>query len=418
MISTLTLAGSPSSPSSARRHIADVLRGWKVCSEETVETTRLVVSELVTNAIRHPGTAAGSLPSGPEAVGTVELVLEATDSVVRISVRDRDPHPPRLKEAGVEAPGGRGIFLVANLSTRWGHCLCRPEPGKVVWAEVPLLSESSVGSSRSLAATLPAPSALPPEPGQLAEVDLRNNRTPPPVRRPASSTRKPFSMNTRHVARRPTHRSGEAQSKAQSSGSQRNAVPFVARWSGERDADMPMVFRRGQRGIGYANERSFDRDPYGILWSRTPSQPGRGVPQYGKVHSLRQRLCMTGLRCQVCGGPADHTAEGVLWLLDAPADDLRPGAEHTAHPPVCRPCAHQAVRSCVHLRARYVAVRASAFTYYGVQGAVYQATLSGPRVYDAAAVRLGDPRLSWTRASQLLMTLTDFTVIDLSDPTA
>ncbi|WP_327290472.1 hypothetical protein [Streptomyces sp. NBC_01198] len=65
-----------------------------------------------------------------------------------------------------------------------------------------------------------------------------------------------------------------------------------------------------------------------------------------------------------------------------------------------------------------MAVRASAFTFYGVQGTVYQAALSGPRVYDAAAVRLGDPRLSWTRASQLLMTLTDFTVIDLSDPTA
>ncbi|WP_327290473.1 ATP-binding protein [Streptomyces sp. NBC_01198] len=147
LISILTLADTPSSPASARRHVADVLPGWKVCSEETVETTRLVVSELVTNAIRHPGTAAGSLPSNPEPVSTVKLVLEATDSMVRISVRDRDPTPPRLKEVGVEAAGGRGIFLVASLSTRWGHYPCQPELGKVVWAEVPLLSESSVGSS-------------------------------------------------------------------------------------------------------------------------------------------------------------------------------------------------------------------------------------------------------------------------------
>lgn len=225
-------------------------------------------------------------------------------------------------------------------------------------------------------------------------------------------------MNTRHVARTATHRPSEAPSKAQSRGLQRTAVPFIVRWSEERDGDMPVVFRRGLQGIRYTNERSFDRDSYGILWSRTPSQPGRGVPQYGKVHSLRQRLCMAGLRCQVCGGPADRTTDGVLWLIDAPADDLRPGAERTAHPPVCRPCAHRAVRSCAHLRARYVAVRASAFSFYGVQGAVYQATTSGPRVYDAAAVRLGDPRLSWTRASQLLMILTDFTVMDLSDPTA
>lgn len=188
-----------------------------------------MVSELVTNAIRHPGAAASSLPSGPDPVSAIELTLEATDSMVRISVRDRDPTPPRLKEVGVEAAGGRGIFLVA---------------------------------------AFPAPSTPQPEPGWLAEVD---------------------------AGHRPCFRSATAQG------------------------------------------------------------------QYGKVHSLRQRLCMTGLRCQVCGGPADRTADGVLWLLDAPAGDLRPGAEHTAHPPVCRPCAHRAVRSCAHLRARYVAVRASAF---------------------------------------------------------
>lgn len=163
MISILTLAGTPNSPASARRHVADVLRGWKSCSEETVETTRLVVSELVTNAIRHPRTAAGSLRSDPESTNIVELMVEATDSVVRISVRDRDPTPPRLREVGVEAAGGRGIFLVASLSARWGHHPCRPGPGKVVWAEVPLLSDSTVGSSRSLAVAFPAPSTPPPE---------------------------------------------------------------------------------------------------------------------------------------------------------------------------------------------------------------------------------------------------------------
>jgi anti-sigma regulatory factor (Ser/Thr protein kinase) len=174
MISTLTLTDTPSSPASARRHVADVLRRWGVCSEETVETTRLVVSELVTNAIRHTGKAADSLPSGPELVSNVELVLEATESTVRISVTDRDPTPPRLKAVGVEAAGGRGIFLVASLSTRWGHYPCQPEPGKVVWAEVPLLSEGSARSSHSLAATFPAPSAPQPELDQLAEVDAEH----------------------------------------------------------------------------------------------------------------------------------------------------------------------------------------------------------------------------------------------------
>ncbi|MYZ40125.1 MULTISPECIES: hypothetical protein [unclassified Streptomyces] len=46
-----------------------------------------------------------------------------------------------------------------------------------------------------------------------------------------------------------------------------------------------------------------------------PSQPGRGRPEYGSVHSLRQRLAMGGLLCQICGKPADRNRDRVLWLL-------------------------------------------------------------------------------------------------------
>jgi hypothetical protein len=86
----------------------------------------------------------------------------------------------------------------------------------------------------------------------------------------------------------------------------------VTLWSGERDGAMPVVWRRRGRGIGYADERSYDRDGEGVLWSRVASQPGRGKPLLGKVHSLRQRVAMAQLRCQVCGGPADRTAAGLL----------------------------------------------------------------------------------------------------------
>jgi len=151
MSSILTLPDTPNSVTWARRHVVAVLRDWNVYSEETVDTARLVVSELVTNAIRHPGTMADQPLAYSElkSVSTVELVLEANSSTLRISVQDRDPAPPMLKEVGVEATGGRGLFLVAQLSMRWGHYLCRPRPGKVVWAEVPLASGSSVEDSRS-----------------------------------------------------------------------------------------------------------------------------------------------------------------------------------------------------------------------------------------------------------------------------
>lgn len=181
---------------------------------------------------------------------------------------------------------------------------------------------------------------------------------------------------------------------------------------------MPVVFRRGRRGISYADERSFDRDAHGVLWERAPSQPGRGVPQFGRVHSLRQRLCMSGLRCQVCGGPADRRPDGLLWLVDAHLAELLPAGEITAHPPICRPCAHLSIRACPHLRTRQVALRVRRFRPFSVRGALYLAEPTGPRPYDARTLQLADPRIPWLLGGQLLVELLDYTAVDLDDPMA
>lgn len=227
-------------------------------------------------------------------------------------------------------------------------------------------------------------------------------------------------MSAKQNKRAAVRETGASRRGPKSSSTTFGTIPFVARWSGEHDSPMPIVLRRGARGIAYADERSYDRDDLGILWTRTPSQPGRDKPQLGNVHGLRQRLCMTGLRCQVCGGPADLTSDGVLWLIDANPSDLLPRgvAELTAHPPVCRPCAHQSVRLCPHLRDKYVALRVRSFAAYGVSGALYCRNFTEPLLYGAGTVALGDPLLPWIRASQLVMSLNDFTVIDLDDPTA
>jgi ferredoxin len=195
-------------------------------------------------------------------------------------------------------------------------------------------------------------------------------------------------------------------------------VPYVARWSGEALADdLPVTLRRDRNGIGYARERSFDRDEHGILWTRAPSRPGVGTPQLGKIHSLRQRLAMAGLRCQVCGQPADRSAEGVLWLIDASPDDpsLRRGEERTVHPPVCRPCAHRAVGACPHLRTACVALRVQRATLHGVSGALYVPDHPTPAPLDAdvSVFPYGDPRLPWVLASQLVVTLRTFTTVEL-----
>lgn len=195
-------------------------------------------------------------------------------------------------------------------------------------------------------------------------------------------------------------------------------VPYVVRWSGEREGVLPVVVRRDRSGIGYADERSFDRDERGVLWSRTPSQPGRGRAEFGKAHSLRQRLCMAGLRCQICGGPADRTAAGVLWVVDGRPGDLMTGREDTAHPPVCRPCARRSVRACPHLDGNHTAIRVRTFVPRGVSGVLYAPARSGPQVVDAVTVPFTDPRLPWVRAHQLVMRLADFTPVDLDDPDA
>lgn len=195
-------------------------------------------------------------------------------------------------------------------------------------------------------------------------------------------------------------------------------VPFISSWSGEKKGPMPMVIRRGRKGIGYADERTFDRDRYGVLWERTPSEPGKGTPQLGKVHSLRQRLCMAELRCQVCSGPADRTSTGVLWLIDTRPGVLLPGEEDTGHPPVCRPCAQRSVHACAHLRKAWTAVRVHDYAPMGVKGTLYFPTPDGPKVADAVNVVFSDPRIAWVRAHQLFIRLLDFTVIDLNNPAA
>lgn len=201
-----------------------------------------------------------------------------------------------------------------------------------------------------------------------------------------------------------------------------DVVPFIARWSGESHAApvvMRQIGRRGRKtigpgrrqGIGYAGERSFDRAD-GVLWVRAPSGPGKGKPEYGKVHSLRQRIAMAGLRCQVCGGAADRNADGVLWLVDAEVGELRPGDERTSHPPVCVPCARRAVSACPHLRKAWVALRVRSPRMWGVSGALYRPSRPVPVAVDAGPFAFGDPLLPWVVAHQLVAQLRDFTVTE------
>jgi anti-sigma regulatory factor (Ser/Thr protein kinase) len=105
----------------ARAWVRRQLTDWGVGA--VGELAELLVSELVTNALRH-----ASRPT------TVTALL--LDEVVTLAVSDADTPLPRLRRVSDADEGGRGLQLVAMLAARWG---ARPTPnGKVVWCDLPL----------------------------------------------------------------------------------------------------------------------------------------------------------------------------------------------------------------------------------------------------------------------------------------
>lgn len=158
-----------------------------------------------------------------------------------------------------------------------------------------------------------------------------------------------------------------------------------------------------------------DRDFRGVLWTRLPSQPGKGRPEFGKVHTLRQRLAMEQLRCQVCGGPSDRSEEGVLWLhTEDPAATAALGNEGivTENPPVCVPCLREAVEKCPRLRREHTVLRVREFEPAGVSGVLYRPSLQ-PYAVEAASVAYDDPHIRWLCAGKLLHRLTRYSAVDL-----
>ncbi|MGW0736247.1 SpoIIE family protein phosphatase [Streptomyces sp. NPDC002851] len=105
-------------PGRARRLARRALARWDL--EELTDPVELLVSEVVTNAVRY-------------ATRPITLRLLRTD-VLRCEVGDDVPQLPRLRQARATDEGGRGLYLVNRLARRWGAT--RLSTGKVVWFEL------------------------------------------------------------------------------------------------------------------------------------------------------------------------------------------------------------------------------------------------------------------------------------------
>ncbi len=166
-----TFPAKPIMVSEARRLAAQAFRSWGMDSGQA-ELACLLVSEVVTNAVLHasispspghdldldmgplimptpvgaPAGPAGRSPAaavpawvdGPPAAAVareVRLRLRRGASSVWVEVFDPDLRLPRIRTAAETDEGGRGLYLVEQLATRWGS---RPTPeGKAVWFEMP-----------------------------------------------------------------------------------------------------------------------------------------------------------------------------------------------------------------------------------------------------------------------------------------
>ncbi|GGX03741.1 SpoIIE family protein phosphatase/ATP-binding protein [Streptomyces chartreusis] len=109
-----------SAVSRVRAAAARTLTEWDL--EEEAFTTELILSELVTNALRH-------------ATGPIRVRL-IRDLTLICEVSDGSSTAPHLRSAATTDEGGRGLFLVAQFAERWGTRYTAD--GKVIWTEQPL----------------------------------------------------------------------------------------------------------------------------------------------------------------------------------------------------------------------------------------------------------------------------------------
>ncbi|MFF2375338.1 SpoIIE family protein phosphatase [Streptomyces xiamenensis] len=112
-----SFAADPAVVGDARNAVLDRLTEWGL--DANVFATELIVSELVTNAIRYAG-------------GPVELRLIRDETLI-CEVSDPSETQPHLRRARPTDEGGRGLFLVAQLAHRWGSRYT--SRGKTIWTE-------------------------------------------------------------------------------------------------------------------------------------------------------------------------------------------------------------------------------------------------------------------------------------------
>jgi serine/threonine-protein kinase RsbW len=122
---TLRVPWKMSSAVDVRRSVVTELRRLEV-DETVVDETEIVLSELVSNAVRH----AKPLPDG-----TIRVNWTVRGGVVEVEVTDGGgPTTPRPAPRSLWSPNGRGLRIVRSLAHEWG--VFEDRSGRTVWVSL------------------------------------------------------------------------------------------------------------------------------------------------------------------------------------------------------------------------------------------------------------------------------------------
>jgi two-component sensor histidine kinase len=110
----------------SRSTLRAALGGWDI-EQEVAEVAELVLSELVTNALRV------RVPSDRRV--SVGFAYDPEAGLLRLEVSDAGAGCPELRSPGEDETCGRGLMRVDALADRWGVCGREGGIGKTVWAE-------------------------------------------------------------------------------------------------------------------------------------------------------------------------------------------------------------------------------------------------------------------------------------------
>jgi anti-sigma regulatory factor (Ser/Thr protein kinase) len=129
------LTAGPAAAAEARSQVRAAIHAWHVPIDPHVAV--LLTSELVTNAIRHEA----------DDNDAILLIITWADDQMRVEVHDTSRFEPLLLDAPLDAETGRGLMLVASLSTEWGFR--KTTAGKAVYFTLAPQDDLDEGDDRN-----------------------------------------------------------------------------------------------------------------------------------------------------------------------------------------------------------------------------------------------------------------------------